>query len=135
MNVYHKILVKIFEITGGKESMDVDLIDLTKKEGYFPNIDMINKQLLDEGWITEPSRKYTIRITHWGATEAKRVISDSPDRVNELLRNSTRLVNETKELASMVEEIAAKPESGKLDLIARRIADLSSRVGTIRQHL
>lgn len=135
MNVFHKVLIKIYEITGGKDSVDVDLADLLKKEGYFPNIDNISKQLQDEGWITEPGRKHTIRITHWGAIEAKRVLSDSPDKKNEVDKISTRMLNEARELIIMLEEFAAKPEKEKLDLIDKRLDEVKSRSATIRQHL
>lgn len=94
MNVFHKVLLKVHEISGGKENADVDLIDLLKKEGFYSNIDNIAKQLQDEGWVTETSRKYTVRITHWGNSEAKRVLSDSPDKVNEREKESNRLLNQ-----------------------------------------
>jgi len=135
MNVFHKILVRIFEISGGKDSFDVDLVDLLKKEGFYSNIDSISKNLLDEGWITESGRKYVVRITHWGAKEAKRVLSSSPDKVNEVEKHSNRLLLDAKELIIMLEEFAGKPESKKLDLIDKRLSELRERSGTIRQHL
>lgn len=135
MNVFHKVLVKIHEVAGGKDSVDVDLADLLKKEGYFPNIDNISKQLQDEGWITEPGRKHTIRITHWGIIEVKRVLTDSPDKKNEVDKNSTRMLNEARELIIMLEEFVAKPEKKKLDLIDKRLEEVKSRAGVIREHL
>lgn len=134
MNVFHKVLIRIFEIGGGKDNFDVDLVDLLKKEGFYSNIDNIAKNLLDEGWVTE-GRKYVVRITHWGAIEAKRVMSDSPDKANEVEKNSNRLLNDAKELIIMLEEFAGKPESKKLDLIDKRLSDLRDRSGLIRQHL
>ncbi len=135
MNVFHKILVKVFENTAGKDSVEVDFADLLKKEGYFPSIDSIYSQLQDEGWITEAGRKHVIRITHWGVSEAKRVLQNSPDKVNEVEKNSTRLLNEARELIIMLEEFAAKPESKKLERIEKRIAELSDRSKVIREHL
>ena len=135
MNVFHKVLVKIHEITGGKDTVDVDLADLLKREGYFPNLDNISKQLQDEGWITEPGRKNFIRITHWGAIEVKRVLTDSPDKKNEVDKNSTRMLNEARELIIMLEEFVAKPEKKKLDLIDKRLDEVKSRSGVIREHL
>jgi hypothetical protein len=135
MNVFHKVLVRIFEISGGKDSFDVDLVDLLKKEGFYSNIDNISRQLQDEGWVTEPGRKNVVRITHWGTTEAKRVLSASPDKANEVEKNSNKLLNEAKELIIMLEEFAVKPESKKLDLIDKRLSDLRERSGTIRTHL
>jgi hypothetical protein len=135
MNVFHKVLIRIFEISGGKDSFDVDLVDLLKKEGFYSNIDSISRQLQDEGWVTESGRKNVVRITHWGTTEAKRVLSASPDKANEVEKNSNKLLNEAKELIIMLEEFAVKPESKKLDLIDKRLSDLRERSGTIRTHL
>ena len=132
MNVYHKVLVKIFEITGGKDNVDVDLVDLTKKEGFYANIDNISRQLQDESWITEGSRSNIVRITHWGATEAKRVLSASPDKANELTKESNRLLNDGKEFSIMLEEFAAGPDDEKLTRIEKRIAEMSERCRKIR---
>jgi len=134
MNVYHKVLTKIFEVTGGKDSVDVDLADLTKKEGFFSNIENISRQLQDEGWITE-GKTNIIRITHWGATEAKRVLSASPDKVNELSKESNRLLNDGKEFSIMLEEFAAGPDAGKLGRIEKRISEMSERCRKIRSYI
>ena len=32
MDVYHRVLVKLFEVTGGKETEIIDLKELVKKE-------------------------------------------------------------------------------------------------------
>jgi hypothetical protein len=135
MNVFHKILVKIFELTGGKDSVEVDLVELTKKEGFFPSLDSISRQLLDESWITEAGRKHVVKITHWGVAEAKRVMVNAPDKLNEVEKNATRLLNEARELIIMLEEFAAKPESKKFERIEKRISELNERAKVIRQHL
>ena len=135
MNVYHKVLVKIYETTGGRDNAEVDMVDLTKKEGFFSNIDLISKQLLDEGWITPGSRTNVVRITHWGSTEAKRVLSASPDKANELTKESNRLMNEGKEFSIMVEEFAAAPDRDKLGRIEKRLGELSERCKKVRSYL
>jgi len=134
MNVYHKVLTKIYEITGGK-AVDVDLVDLLKKEGFFSNIDAILSQLQDEGWVTEPGRKNVVRITHWGSSEAKRVLSGSPDKVNELERNSTRLLGTARELIITIEEFSTNPSAKNLDGIEKRLGELKTIAGNIRSHL
>lgn len=135
MNVFHKVLVKIFELTGGKDNVEVDLADLLKKEGFFPSIDGISAQLLGESWITDGSRKYTCKITHWGVAEAKRVMSNAPDQGNAIEKESTRLLTETRDLITMLEEFAGKPDSKKFDRIEKRISELMERAKTVRQHL
>ena len=135
MNVYQKVLTKIYDITGGKDSVDVDLVDLTKKEGFYSNIDNISKQLQDEGWITEGAKTNVIRITHWGASEAKRVLSASPDKVNELSKESNRLAADAKEFAIMLEEFVTGPDPQKLSRIEDRISEMSERCSRIKSFI
>jgi len=135
MNVFHKVLVKIFDLTGGKDNVEVDLADLLKKEGFFPSIDSISAQLLGESWITDGSRMYTCKITHWGVAEAKRVMSNAPDKVSEIDKESKRLLTEARGLITLLEEFASKPDSKKFDGIEKRISDLADRSKAVRQHL
>lgn len=135
MNVYHKVLTKIYEVSGGKESVDVDLVDLLKKEGFYSNIDNISKQLEDEGWIAESVRRYTVRITHWGNMEARRVLAEAPDKANELQKESTRLLTAGRELVLMLEEFESKPGEGKLLNIEKAVGGLQERINKIRKFL
>lgn len=135
MNVYQKVLVKIFEISGGRDSADVDLIDLTKKEGFYSNIDAISRQLQDEGWITEVGRQHNIRITHWGAMEAKRLASDSPDKATELENGSARLLSDARELIVTLEEFAAKPTAESLDRADEGVGQIKTRLSAVRKYL
>ena len=135
MNVYHKVLTKVFEVSSGRDNVDVDLVELTKKEGFFASIDSISKQLLDEGWITPGAKKNAVRITHWGAKEAKRVLSSAPDKANELTKESNRLKSEGKELFLLIEELASGPDTGKLEVIEKRLAEMASRCKSIRGYL
>jgi polyphosphate kinase 2 (PPK2 family) len=131
MNVYHKVLTKIYEVSGGKESVDVDLVELLKKEGFYSNIDNISKQLEDEGWIAEAGRRYTVRITHWGNMEARRVLAAAPDKATELQKESTKLLNSGRELVLMLEEFESRPDAGKLANIRKAIEGLNQRIGKI----
>lgn len=137
MNVFHKVLVKIFEITGGKDNADVDLVDLLKKEGFYSNIDSISAQLQDEGWITEAGRKHVIRITHWGAMEAKRVqAGDGSAKSSDGVEKDAKiLVNEAKQLVNLLEEFASKPDSKKLDAVDKGLSSLSDKAKAIRGRL
>ncbi len=135
MDVYHKVLTKIYEVTGGKETVSVDLIDLLKKEGFYSNIENIDKQLGDEGWVSGTTRKYTVKITHWGIAEAKRVLTDAPDKASEIEKSSARLLADSRELVIMLEEFAAAASKEKLDNIEKRVSELNGRIGKIREHL
>lgn len=135
MNVFQKVLVKIHEISGGKENADVDLIDLLKKEGFYSNIDNIAKQLSDEGWVSETARRFTVRITHWGNIEAKRVLTDSPDKATEREKESSRFLTQGRELVILLEELAAGPSASKLDNIDKHISGMTDRSKKLRSVL
>ena len=135
MDVYHKILVKIYEITGGKDSVDVDMTELLKREGFLPSIESITQHLLDESWITESKHKNVVRMTHWGAAEAKRVAADLPDRNQLVAKDAARLLSESKEFVIMLEEFAAAPDPDKLGTIEKRHADLSTLIKRIGQKI
>ncbi len=136
MDVYHKILVKIYEQTEGRETVDVDLIDLLKREGFFPSLNVIASQLSDEGWVTETTRKHVVRITHWGKAEARKSMSNAPDTKAEALKEAGKLVTITKEFLVMLEELAGSPSAEKMQavedkygMIGPALKKLKSNVG------
>lgn len=126
MDVYHKVLTKIYEECGGDPSVDVDLIDLLKREGFYANIDNISRRLLDESWVAEASRDYAVRLTHWGQGEAKRLLTNQPDTKLLIAKDATRLLNESREFLIMLEEFAADPSKEKLKTIGKRHSDLGA---------
>jgi hypothetical protein len=136
MNVFQKVLLKVFEISGGKDNVEVDFADLLRKEGFYSNIDGISGQLQDEGWITEAGRKHVIKITHWGAMEAKRLQSGGGTSAGAGLEKEAKvLVNEAKTLVNLVEEFAANSESKKLDAVEKGLSSLAEKVKTMRGRL
>ncbi len=135
MDVYHKILIKIYEESGGKETVNVDLVDLLKREGFFPSLNVIATQLSDEGWITETSHKHIVRLTHWGRSEAKRSMSDQPDKGQEAAKDAQKLVSLTKEFLVMVEEIAGKPTADKVQPIEDKLAMIGPALKRLKDNL
>lgn len=135
MDVYHKVLTRIYEECGGNETVDVDLIDLLKREGFYANIDSISRRLLDESWITETPREHTIRLTHWGQGEAKRLLTNQPDKKLLVARDATRLLNESREFLIMLEEFAADPSKDKLKTIRKRNSDIGVLVDRLDGNL
>jgi hypothetical protein len=55
MDVYQKVLLKIYQVTGGKDSQLVDLKDLVKNLGFLGNYGDIFQKLNEQGFsqITE----------------------------------------------------------------------------------
>lgn len=135
MDVYHKILTRIYEITGGKDSVEVDLNDLLKQEGFFSNVDNISQHLLTESWVAETPRPRVVKITHWGTAEAKRVITNTPDVQRELLKDANRLLSESRELIIMLEEFAASPAGKHFKTIEKKFDDLNVMMGRIRANI
>lgn len=133
MDVYHKILTKIYEVTGGKDTVEVDLNDLLKQEGFFSNIDNIAQYLTTESWVAETPRPRVIRLTHWGAAEAKRVLTNTPDTPRELSKDANRLLAASRELIIMLEEFAVSPSSANFKTIEKRFVDLSVIFERIRE--
>jgi hypothetical protein len=126
MDAYHKILALIYELTGGKDSVDVDFVELLKKEGYFPSIDDIREMLTSEGWITE-SRQNMVRITHWGVAEARKAgTAVRPDADRALERESQKLLGEARALAVVIEEFIADPGDSKRKALAKKFGELQT---------
>ncbi|MBK9154094.1 MAG: hypothetical protein IPM25_07740 [Chloracidobacterium sp.] len=135
MDVYHKILTKIYEVTGGKDSVEVDLNDLLKQEGFYSNIDNISQHLATESWVAETPRPRVVKITHWGAAEARRVMTNTPDTQREVAKDANRLLADSRELIIMLEEFASNPNGSKFKTIEKRFEDLQALLGRIRPNM
>ncbi len=133
MDVYHKILTRIYEVTGGKDTVEVDLNDLLKQEGFYSNIDNISQHLQTESWVAETPRPRVVKITHWGTAEAKRVLTNTPDVQRELSKDANRLLAEARELLIMLEEFAASPGGVKFGPIQKRFDDLTEILSRVRE--
>lgn len=132
MDVYHKVLTKVFEETGGRETVEVDLVDLLKREGFFPSLESIDSTLKSEGWATGGSTSSKIKITHWGVAEAKRVLADKPDKDQVVAKESTRLLNDARELVIMLEEFSAGPNKKKLETVEKRSSDIAAAIERLK---
>lgn len=135
MDVYHKVLTKLYEITGGKDAMDVDLAELLKKEGFYPSIDNIRDYLLSESWIAATARTNVIRITHWGVAEAKKALSNGPDTDKILEKEANRLAAAAREFLVMAEEFASGPSDKKFKPMNDHLTDLASVMQRIKSNL
>lgn len=72
MDIYQQVIVKLYEVTNGKESQSVDFKDLLRKLGFYGHYSRIFDRLSQEGWIAEDRKADFVRITHWGISEAKK---------------------------------------------------------------
>lgn len=72
MDIYQQVIVKLYELTGGRESLAVDLKDLVKKLGFYGHYSSIFERLSQEGWVAEDRKADFVKITHWGIAAAKK---------------------------------------------------------------
>ncbi|MCZ2389731.1 MAG: hypothetical protein LC113_01485 [Acidobacteria bacterium] len=126
------MLQKLYEVTKGRETVDVDFVDLTKKAGYFPSIDSIVSQMKKEGWVTE-SRTNILRITHWGVAEAKKVAANGPDSKRQAEREARRLLSETREFIVLIEEYLADPSDEHLDGVSTKFSNISKALEALKK--
>lgn len=132
MDTFHKILVKVFEADGGKGTVDIDLVEIIKREGYFPSADQIVSHLKAESWVTD-SRDSLVRLTHWGIAEAKKVGSAKPDAARIVERESNRLLAETRSLSVVIEEFIADPTPAKLKSVDAKYGEMGEIVKRVKE--
>jgi hypothetical protein len=125
MDAYHKVLIKLYEVTKGKETEDVDFAELLKREGFFPSIDSITKHLSGESWITEQSRENIVRITHWGVMEAKRAQANTPGSADAAARYANRLLSETREFIIVLEEYITRTTEENFTRANKKFGELA----------
>ena len=135
MDVYHKVLTRLFKDSGGKETVKVDMGEILKQEGFFASRDDIDGRLLEEGWITETDVKYVVYLTHWGIAEAKKTISKAPDNSRALEKDSKQLISTAKEFVVMAEEFAGEPTKSRLSVIEKRCAELGDLVSKVKANM
>ena len=134
MDVFHKVLIGVFESVDGKENGVADLKEIVKKEGFLSNIDSINDHLCSEGWVAATERQNVVKLTHWGVAEAKRTLTDSPDKNAEVEKASKKLLAGARELVIMLEEFSANPSKEKLNVVDKRVAELKAIADAVSRH-
>ncbi|HVE56471.1 MAG TPA: hypothetical protein VNB22_06550, partial [Pyrinomonadaceae bacterium] len=106
MDVYHRVLVKLYEVTGGKPEA-VDLKELVKKEGFLGSYPQIFEHLSRQSWITETPRVDSVKITHWGIKEAQKAqTSGGGDDSLAVKKEVNRTISEARELIKIFEDLA-----------------------------
>jgi len=121
MDVYHKILGKLYEITGGRQNESVDLKELVKEAGFLPSYEDIALQMSRAGWISESGGGNKVKITHWGVKEAKKGGGGGTDGARELKKLANKLQAEAKELLVMCEELSSDIGESKMKLVEKQL--------------
>jgi hypothetical protein len=134
MDVYHKVLVKLYDTTGGRDTQAVDFKELVKGLGFLGNYDDVTQNLSSQGWIAETNKTNYVKITHWGVKEAQKSLSgeDGVDEFQELKKGANRLKDDTKQFLIMVEEFAADISKEKLSQVEKKIEEINTAIAKLK---
>jgi len=132
MDVYHKVLIKLYELTGGRESETVDLKELVKKEGYLPSYPQIKEHLSSQSWITETSRVDAVKITHWGVKEAKNSQGGAGDDSQAVRKEITRTIGDARELLIFLEELANDVSKENISKAEKKLGEINTAIQKLK---
>ena len=136
MDVYQKILLKVYEVSGGKDSEDVDFGEIVKKEGFYPSLPSILEHLSSQSWVTETKRKNIVRITHWGVSAAKKIKTDTTTNVSQTNKKETnQLLSEVRELARIIQEYSTDNSKENFAKIENKLADINAATANIKTNI
>ena len=131
MDVYRKFLVEIYTATDGDTNETVNILELVKKAGFYSSYKDIVKELSYRSWIYE-DKDNKVKLTHWGADEAKKWLSRAPDADQNLAKNVNRLSAQTREFAEEVEKFAGEVSPEKLDAVEKKMSEILKIIGEIK---
>lgn len=132
MDVYRKVLVKLFEETGGSDSKAIDLADLVKKLGFHANYNSIFKEMSVQGWLVETSKVDWVKITHWGIMEAKKSLSGEVGGGDELKKSSNRLLSEARELVGLLDILNDEISKDNFAKVEKKISQISTMTNELK---
>jgi hypothetical protein len=132
MDVYHRVLNKLYEVTGGKESETVDLKELVKKEGYLGSYPQIKEHLSGQSWITETARVDAVKITHWGVKEAKNSQTGVSDDSQAVKKEINRTIADTRELVIFLEELANDVSKENISKAEKKLGEINTAIQKLK---
>ena len=132
LDLYHKILMKLYEVTKGKDSQIVDLKDLVKNQGFLGSYQEIFQFLSIQGWIMETSKADYVKMTHWGLKEAGKTQSGIENLTDDLTRKTDNLTKKAKEFLISVDEFASETSAENFDHLELKMDEIKSAVSTLK---
>lgn len=133
MDAYQKVLLKLYEITGGKDTKKVDFRGLIKELGYTASYVDIFERMSRESWIVEDSQADMVKLTHWGVAEAKKKLLPK-DEINKVLsENAKTCASLAKEFSSLMEGFSKDVSAENLTLAHNKYEELNSVFKKIRE--
>lgn len=128
MDVYQQVLIKVYEVTGGRDSQLIDLKDLVKKLGFIGHFSAIAGRLSGEGWVAEDRKENFVRITHWGIAEAKKLQAGGGTNsvAPTISANAQNAAAIAEEFAALLEKFAANSSAEHLRAAQNKFAELET---------
>ncbi len=135
MDLYHKILIKLYDVSGGKDTKKIDFADMIKKEGFSPSYNDIYKQMSQSGWISEAGRTGVVYITHWGIMEAKKSLAGGGDSEKELEKLATLLRSNVKEFLVMTEQFTSDMTEENFTEVENKLGEIKNSIEKVKKTL
>jgi hypothetical protein len=138
MDVYHRVLVKLYETTGGKDTETVDLKELVKKEGFLGAYPDIFQHLNRQSWISETARRDAVKITHWGVKEAKKSQTSETSETGggqDIKKDINRTISETRELIKHLEELSNEPTQENITKAEKKLNEINSAIQKLKENV
>ena len=135
MDVYHRVLARLYEVTDGKDTKTVDFKDLVKSLGFLGNYPDIFERLSGAGWIAEDKKADFVRITHWGVSEVKKSPAAPNQSNNNLKSDANKAIAEARELGLLLEVLASDVSNDNLAPVERKIDNLKAVISRIKSNL
>ena len=132
MDLYHKVLLKLYEETDGNEALAVNFVDLVKRQGFYGNYKSIFQELSGQAWILETSKADWVKITHWGVKEAKKSQLASSDGARDVGRELNRLITETRDLLGLLEDLARENSKENYTRVEKKASELSESIDKLK---
>ena len=132
MDVYHRVLVKLFGETGGSDSKAVDFADLVKRMKFHANYVNIFKELSVQGWIVETGKVDWVRLTHWGIEEAKKSQTGGAGGNQETKKDFNKLLSEARELVSLIEALPPDANKDNLSVVEKKSSQINAIIAEIK---
>jgi hypothetical protein len=132
MDVYHKVLLNLYNVTGGKDSQSVDLKDLVKGQGFLGNYGDIFQMLSGQGWIAETPKANYVRITHWGVKEVKKATDVTPFAAQNAKKEAAQLISDAKLFLIMLEEFASDTSVENLKQVEKKLTEINAAIGNLK---
>lgn len=127
MDIYQQVIVKLYEVTGGKESIAVDFKDLVKKLGFYGHYPSIFERLSQEGWVAEDRKADFVKITHWGIAAAKKAQPAEDDSTTPATSaNAAVCENLAKEFANLIGNYAKDASEENLKKAQNKFSELET---------